>query len=279
MSFLPGNEQDPAFFDYRAVKDLGKDLQTQYTSAEPFPHIVIDDFLPIEVARYCLEHFPEKLDPHGMEFNRDQERWKRSYHPDFLEPRLRALFYTFNSRPFIKVIENITGINGLIPDPYFLGAGFHEIQTSGHLSMHADFNHHRQLNLERRVNVLIYLNPGWRDEYGGQLELWTPDMERKVRSVVPVMNRCAMFTTTGESMHGNPQPVNHPEGVSRKSIALYYYTSTWDEQRVAKTTQFQPRPGTGDRFDWGVKADEVIKEYLPPVLSRKLLRLRRRLAT
>jgi len=277
MPFLPGNPDDPFVFDYRTVKDLGKDLSPAYAAADPFPHIVIDDFLPPAIVDYVLQHFPQELDPNGREFDRDQERYKRSYHPDFLPPKLRSLFYAFNSRPFIKVVENITGIRGLIPDPYFLGAGFHEVQNGGHLSMHADFNHHVPMNLERRVNLLVYLNRDWKPEYGGQLELWRTDMSERVQAIVPLANRCAIFTTTQESMHGNPEPVAHPEGLSRKSIALYYYTSTWTDELQEKTTQFKVRPGTDDATDWVVKTDEFLTEYFPPALARRLIGLRRKM--
>jgi len=273
MSFLPESPEDPFLFNYRGVKDLGKDLHEKYAGGAPFPHIVIDDFLPRSVVDYCLQHFPTRLDPDAREFDRDQERYKRSFQPDYLEPRLRELFYSFNSRPFIKVVENITGIRGLIPDPYFLGGGFHEILTGGHLSMHADFNHHGQMNLERRINLLVYLNPDWKDEYGGQLELWTTDMKTRVHSIVPLLNRCAIFTTTQQSMHGNPQPVAHPAGTSRKSIALYYYTATWDGSQARKTTQFHRRAGSEDKVDWSVRSREFVSEYFPPVLARRMLGL------
>ncbi len=278
MAYLTSNPNDPFIFDIDAMKECGVELADQYAAGEPFPHIVIDDFLPASIIDYCLEHFPRELDADGMSFDRDQERYKRSYHPDYLEPTLRKLFYTFNARPFIRVIENITGIKGLIPDPYFLGGGFHEIRTGGHLSMHADFNHHKPMDLERRVNVLIYLNRDWTAEHGGQLELWRTDMSERVHSIVPLANRCAIFTTTAQSMHGNPNPIAHPEGRSRKSIALYYYTSTWDVARMPKTTQFHVRPGTGDRTDWDVRSTQLITEFLPPVLARRVLSLKHRLS-
>lgn len=277
MTFLKGHPSDPFVFDYEETKGLGSDLHAGYAAGDPFPHTVIDNFLPEAVADYCVAHFPKTLDPDGQEFDRDQERFKRSYQPDFLEPRLRNLFYAFNARPFIRIIENISGIKGLIPDPYFLGGGFHEIRNGGHLSMHADFNHHKPMNLERRINLLIYLNRDWKPEFGGQLELWRTDMSEKVQDIVPVFNRAAMFTTTEQSMHGNPQPVAHPDGVTRKSIALYYYTSTWSEVRESKTTQFRPRPGTADRKDWSVAIDRGINELLPPVVSRRVMALKHRL--
>lgn len=277
MAYLNSNPSDPFVFDINDVKDIGAELTEKYETADPFPHVVIDDFLPESLISYCLKHFPKSLDEDSESFDRDQERFKQSFHPDYLEPELRKLFYTFNARPFIRIIENITGIKGLIPDPYFLGGGFHQINTGGHLSMHADFNHHKPLNLERRVNLLIYLNPDWKDEYGGQLELWRSDMSEKVQSIVPIANRCVLFTTTQQSMHGNPTPIAHPDGLSRKSIALYYYTSTWDDQGPSKTTQFKPRPGTKDQIDWDVKSTEFITEFLPPILSRRVLRLKHRM--
>jgi len=264
MTFLQSNQSDLFVFDIDQMKEVGVEFADGYAAADPFPHAVIDDFLPEQLIDYCLENFPKKLDADGVSFDRDQERFKKSFHPDYLEPDLRKLFYTFNSRPFIRVIENVTGIKGLIPDPYFMGGGFHEIATGGHLSMHADFNHHKPMDLERRVNVLIYLNHDWKEEYGGQLELWRTDMSEKVQSI---------FTTTQQSMHGNPNPVAHPEGVSRKSIALYYYTATWDGSAASKTTQFKKRPGSEDRTDWTVKSREMMQDFLPPKLYRLIARL------
>ncbi|WP_375203199.1 2OG-Fe(II) oxygenase [Hyphococcus sp.] len=278
MSYLPTNPKDPTLFEFDAVKDLGKELSETYASGDPFPHIAIDNFLPENLINLCIEKFPQRPDPGSESFDRDQERYKTSYHPDNMEPELRHLFYAFNSRPFIRIVENITGIRGLIPDPFYLGGGFHETRQGGHLDMHADFNHHKPLDLERRVNVLIYLNPDWKEEYGGQLELWRTDMSEQVQSILPLANRCVMFTTTGQSMHGHPKPINHPNGGARRSIALYYYTSTWDETKASKTTQFYARPGTHDRYDWHVRSDEFLKDVLPPVLMRQVARVRRKLA-
>lgn len=278
MTFLPSNPKDPALFDIGEINELGRDLAASYAAGDPFPHAVIDDFLDQRLIDLCLENFPGQPDPDSQQFDRNQERLKTSFHPDYMEPALRRLFYAFNARPFIQVVENVTGIKGLIPDPYFLGGGFHEIANGGHLSMHADFNHHKPLGLERRVNVLIYLNRDWKDAYGGQLELWRTDLSERVHSILPAANRCVMFTTTGESMHGNPQPIAHPDGVTRKSIALYYYTATWDATRASKTTQFRPRPGTSDETDWRVRINGLLGDFVPPIVLRQIARAQRLLS-
>jgi 2OG-Fe(II) oxygenase superfamily len=259
-------------------RDRGSELHDRYEGGDPYPHIVIDDFLPPEILETCLSEFPVGSEQAEERFDRSQERLKESFNPDTLQPEVRQLFYSFNSRPFVRILENITGIKGLIPDPYFAGAGFHRVSQGGHLSIHADFNHHKPMNLERRINVLIYLNKDWRAEYGGSFEMWDAGMTKCVRSVVPSFNRCVIFNTTLESMHGNPQPINHPDRVPRRSIALYYYTATWDGSKRDLTTQFRVRPGTTDRPDWRVKISEVATELAPPLVVRQYRRLKKHLA-
>jgi 2OG-Fe(II) oxygenase superfamily len=264
------SEMDPGsgLIDAGAVRAKGENLASAYRSAEPFPHVIIDEFLPRPILEICLAEIARGPQEDQVEFDRAQERLKREYKPDKMSPGPRSLFYAFNSWPFVSILENITGIKGLIPDPYFLGGGFHEINQGGHLSVHADFNHHEVMNVERRINVLIYLNEGWKAEYGGQLELWDSDMAKCVQSVVPELNRCVIFNTTSTSNHGNPNPVNHPNGVSRKSIALYYYTATWDGTKRSHTTQFRVRPGSSDKSDWKIKAVETMKDVIPPIAIR-----------
>lgn len=274
MTFL--SDMDPATGLIRgSARQVGRELAEAYQSASPFPHTVIEDFLPEAVLDSCLRNFPTGLGGSAIMFDRDQERYKAQFNPDEMEDVTRGLFYSFNSKPFIQVLENITGIKGLIPDPYFLGAGFHEIGQGGHLSVHTDFNHHKPMNLERRINVLIYLNKNWSDDYGGQLEFWNHDMTRREASILPNFNRCVIFNTTDESFHGNPNPIAHPDRVTRKSIALYYYTSTWSAAQREHTTQFKVRKGTSDKPDVSVKARELIADLTPPMLARALRRSKR----
>jgi Rps23 Pro-64 3,4-dihydroxylase Tpa1-like proline 4-hydroxylase len=270
-------DQSTGFIDPSAIRNKGRELSEAYNAAEPFPHTVIDDFLPPSILELCLAEFPDQLGAEDVGYDRDQERLKSQFNPDSLTDHARTLFYSFNSKPFIHLLENITGIKGLIPDPYFLGAGFHRIGEGGHLSIHADFNHHKPMDLERRINVLIYLNKDWSDDYGGQLELWDTQMKGMVRSVSPDFNRCVIFNTTSFSYHGNPHPVHHPQGVSRKSIALYYYTSTWSALKREHTTQFRPRPGQGDKVDTEVHVSELLQDITPPILRRGLAKLARSL--
>jgi hypothetical protein len=274
MPYLTELDADTGLIDANIAPNKGSEYEPAYGAARPFPHVVIDDFLPKALLERCASEFPSELGVAGVRFDRAQEQRKTHFNPDLLPTFSRTLFYTFNSRPFVRLIENISGIKRLIPDPFFLGAGLHETTQGGYLNIHADFNHHRPMDVERRINVLIYLNQDWEAEYGGQLELWNADMSLKVVSVVPAFNRCVIFNTDSKSFHGNPEPVAHPRALPRRSIALYYYTSTWADTKEEHTTRFRARAHTRDQLDWSVRSRELLRDLTPPALYRLLARAR-----
>jgi hypothetical protein len=248
----------------------GAAVAESYRSKSPYPYGGFDNFLPEAVLDRVLQELRDLPEAEDM-FNRPQEKLKTSYSPERLPPYTRNLFYVLNSRPFIRFLEEMTGINGLIPDPYFAGGGVHVVANGGHLDIHADFNHNAKLNLERRLNILIYLNKDWKKEYGGSFEIWNTDMTEQVASFVPEFNRMCCFNTGSDTWHGNPETVNHPEGEPRMSLALYYYTATWDHTRKAHTTLFKPRPGTVDQVDRQTRRTERLQDILPPVVFRKVI--------
>ncbi len=277
MHFLPVLvENGYLFVDEKKAQAKGQELASGYRSASPFAHCVIDDFLPSEVAERLLREFPQIID---RERERSQELLKGLVLPDQLPSSAnyaRALFYTFNSRPFLSFLESLTGIDGLIADPYFLGGGFHETLRGGCLGVHADFNLHQKLRLRRRINVLVYLNKDWLPDYGGDLELWTKDMKQKAVAVAPAFNRCVIFNTDDDSWHGHPDALNCPKDRSRKSLALYYYTASEAifGERKLNTTNFRVRAGTQDKRDWAMHAKYFARDLIPPLFLRGLLHLK-----
>lgn len=216
-----------------------------YGAADPFPHIVIDDFVPPEILEGVLQEFPG---PDAIDWKRFADGTGRKLatrDEAQMGQRTISLIHQLNSSRFLRVLETMTGITGLIPDPYLEGGGLHQIERGGYLKVHADFNRYEKLALDRRLNLLIYLNKDWREEYGGHLELWTRDMAKCARKVLPIFNRCVVFSTTDSSYHGHPEPLTCPERSSRKSIALYYYTNGRPATEVsgAHSTLYKLRPG------------------------------------
>ena len=205
----------------------------------------MDDFLPEQVLDDVLAEFPS---PHGADwftFDSPLERKLATKDDSLMGPATRHLLAELNSSAFIEFLERLTGIDGLVPDPHFVGGGLHQIERGGHLKVHADFNRHPRTDLERRLNVLIYLNRDWKDEYGGAFELWNEDMTRCETKVMPYFNRCVVFSTTSTSFHGHPEPLSCPEDRTRKSLALYYYSKDRpaEERGSVHNTLFKARPG------------------------------------
>jgi hypothetical protein len=205
----------------------------------------MDDFLPQGVLDDVLTEFPDPKGADWFEFDSATERKLATKDDSAMGPATRRLLAELNSSAFLDFLERLTGIDGLIPDPHFVGGGLHQIEPGGHLKVHADFNRHPRTELERRLNVLIYLNRDWKDEYGGAFELWDEDMTGAVEKVMPYFNRCVVFSTTSTSYHGHPEPLACPDGMTRKSMALYYYTKTRPAEQgaTAHNTLFQARPG------------------------------------
>jgi len=236
---------------YRDLKQLSQKLSNTYQNNHPFPSIYIDDFFEAPFLHQVLNEFPnlEKLKDKIYYTNPNEDKFATIGEKDFGDNTLKLVHF-LNSQPFLEFFQELTGIEEpLIPDPYFEGGGFHEIKPNGFLKIHVDFHKNKKLKLNRRVNFLIYLNENWEENYGGHLELWDKDMSMCVSKILPIFNRVAMFSTTGDSWHGHPDPVKCPIGNSRKSLALYYYTNGRpkneldhkQENRI--TTTFNERKG------------------------------------
>ncbi|NJM87615.1 MAG: 2OG-Fe(II) oxygenase [Hydrococcus sp. RU_2_2] len=182
----------------------------------------------------------------------------------------RLLLYQMNGATFVNFLEKLTGIEGIIPDPHLVGGGLHQIERGGYLKIHVDFNKHGKLNLDRRLNLLLYLNKNWQEEYGGNLELWDRDMIKCQKKILPIFNRCVIFSTTDFSYHGHPEPLTCPEGRTRKSLALYYYSNGRPPEEVSNghSTVFRARPDEDltEKISSTEKTKIILKKLLPPIV-------------
>jgi hypothetical protein len=247
---------------------LAKANAERYAAGKPFAHIYFDDFLPTKAAEAALRDFPEPRQVKWSEFDSPQEKKLAFDVVERLPVGVRDVLYFMNSRPMLEFLETLTGINGVIPDPYYIGGGLHQIKPGGKLAVHADFNHHLRLNLERRINVLIYLNKDWKEEYGGHFELWNKEMTAAEQKILPIFNRCAIFSTTSTSYHGHPNPLSCPPDRTRKSVATYYYSNGRPEEelRDAHTTLFVRRPGEAEVEEKPALLNKVVRAFCPPIV-------------
>ena len=245
MSYLGGPFQDDKLkIDAATQPTEIAALRAGYAESSPFPHMVIDNFLSPELADQLSDNFPP---PELASVSRTSQHQylKRGYRPSSLGDHPAApLLKAFNTKPVIALMEALTGHQNLVADPDFVGGGFHETERGGHLDVHADFNLHPHMRLIRRINLIIFLNHEWDQDWGGALELWPPDMSACAVSVLPTYNRAVIFDTGKTCFHGHPEPLKLPVGLTRRSMALYYYSAQTSADRdVDSVTDWQSRSG------------------------------------
>ena len=248
------------------LNDLALLLKNQYSFADPFPHIQIDNFFSDEYLSSILDEFPDLSNLKNSQNYKNQNEIKFANN-DFknFPEKMKTFFNFLNSEIFLNFLQILTSINEkLIADEELNGGGLHEIKTGGLLKVHTDFNKHPTNNFDRRVNVLIYLNKDWKKEYKGCLELWDKEMKECKQKILPSFNKMVIFSTTDFSNHGHPDPIDCPSDISRKSIALYYFSEGRPKEEVfdedqKNRTYFKNRFGFNNEIK---EKKEHIKNFL-----------------
>ena len=256
------------------------ELAAAFQRREPFRHVVIDDFLAVDQAERLLAEFPafdtkRALNENGEVGGKAVVEQMRAIGPSYA-----ALDDLIQSPQFLSLLSQITGIPDLLYDPHYFGGGTHENRHGQDLDAHVDFNRHPLTHTHRRLNLIVYLNHAWDEAWGGCLELHSDprdDADRKIQ-IAPLFNRAVIFETTEWSWHGFPR-IDLPEGkrdISRKSIALYFYTVERPQEELADThsTIYVDAP-LPDRFREGRTLDDHDVEALRVLLKRRDMHIQR----
>lgn len=221
-------------------------LRESFCNAEPFPFMVIDNFLKEDFHRSILEAYPSAIEAEsiGETFSAVNESGKTQVTDSnaFAEP-VAKLNQVLSSSAWLDTLGKITEIDGLTADESLDGGGMHIMRPGAHLDVHVDFNISLETRLHRRLNILVFLNDRWDDDWGGRLELWDKGVKQRHHALLPISNRCAVFRTSERSFHG-VETVRCPEAYDRRSFAAYYYTEEaapgWNGKR--HSTVFRARP-------------------------------------
>jgi hypothetical protein len=218
-------------------------LSRDYQENAPIPHIFLPDFLEPQMARQIAREFPR---PNTTAWTHYQHRNENKFGLAKREcfPReLGAVADELNSPEFVSWLSALTGIPGLIADPMLEGGGLHQSARGGFLNVHTDFSHHHyHKHWRRRVNLILYLNESWQGQWGGSIELWNSSMQHCVAKYPPRLNHALIFNTDERSFHGFPEPLQCPEGVCRRSLALYYYKIDPSVKTAIRSTNYRARP-------------------------------------
>lgn len=211
----------------------------QFNTSPGFRHVVMENFLDEDFCRVVGSGFEVALShkDHGAtKSHRDVLRKTGTPNLRVMTDEQVTVFEEIHSERFLAFLEKLTGIYPIYADKELKGGGLHSSARGGYLNVHTDFNFHPSNDTHRRLNLILYVNETWKEEWEGALELWNSDVSECVAKVFPKFNRAVLFETSEISFHGHPVPLACPDGVTRKSIAVYYY-SKWPDglERRAKT--------------------------------------------
>lgn len=221
-------------------------LAAQYAENNPVPHIFLRNFIDADVVALAAEEFPNPNTEAWTQYKHHNENKLGMARRELFPAALGEITDELNSPSFLDWLSELTGIPNLIADPGLEGGGLHQSNPGGFLNVHTDFSHHHyHKHWRRRVNLILYLNPEWAAEWGGSIELWDAKMQHCVAKYPPLLNHALIFNTDDRSLHGFPEPLDCPDGVSRKSLALYYYTVDLDSKSSPRSTNYRARPSDG----------------------------------
>jgi len=201
-------------------------LRQEFLGTHPVRFFKIDNFLQPSFADEVHDAYPtfEQAKAQGRLFTAVNEKGKVQITDSALfPPPIKKLSDFLNGQEWLDTLSYITEMPNLLADVNLNGGGIHETGPQGHLDVHVDFNTMKETGWFRRLNILIYMNKKWQEDWGGNIELWDPEVKSLQESFSPAFNRCVVFNTTEESFHG-VSAVKCPEGKMRKSYAAYYYT-------------------------------------------------------
>ena len=207
--------------DEKIIPDLEKKI---IVSNYPFPHAIINNFLPLEIVKRAEQEcigLNQSVTAGSPQF---QKTKKVLYDYSKMPFVLKKTIDFLHSQDFLHILERKFNLKNLLPDWKLFGGGLHESFRGGFLKIHSDFIHMRKSKLKRRLNLLLFLNSNWNENWGGAIELWDKKMISAKKIVPPKINNAVIFRTDFNSNHGFPEPINCPDNVTRKSLALYYYT-------------------------------------------------------
>lgn len=209
------------------LKDNFSDFQklnNTFVGTPPFPMIVLDNFLPTEFALKLSKECESIPEQHWTEFTRNGSFMKECKQLEHA-PIAYEFVNIMHSALGMEWLTKVTGITDLIPDPYLVGAGYSRSFSGDSLKLHSDFNWNEQLKLHRMLSFIIYINPNWKEEWGGHLQFTDFNKDKVIQNVAPVFNRAIIWRYHKRGFHGYPDSLTCPRGVSRNTFRLFYYFS------------------------------------------------------
>lgn len=228
-----------------------ENLKKEYTENNNFKFVVIDNFLKNQFVKKIAQEHKEISEEYWIKYNHFNEKKMGLEKISLMGKTTKILVQELSSKLFLQWLSELSGFNNLISDPDLDGGGLHKINKGGYLNIHTDYQSHtKKKNWKRKINLLLYLTPEYKDNWGGNLEFRDYRDKSLIKSITPKFNRCVIFSTDKKSFHGHPLPLECPENSARRSLALYYF------QKEEKDLPLKPTLYTS------IPSDNIIKKIL-----------------
>jgi 2OG-Fe(II) oxygenase superfamily len=252
---------DGALFDEMSALER-QQLRARYENAAPFKHLVLDGLFSPAALRRVEAEFDRAQTVAWREINTGLQRKRGSVPDTTLPSHVQEYFNAINAGPFLRFLNDVTGISDLIPDPALFGGGMHEVGEDGAFEVHVDFQRHPRTQLNNRLTVITYLNEGWDAADGGHLELWQTKPAQCRATVTPLFGRTVIMEQSWAAAHGHPQPVR--KGRKRRSVTAYFYTNGLMAAGVGNglSTTYVARRGHSAQQ----RAELMLRLVLPPIV-------------
>jgi Rps23 Pro-64 3,4-dihydroxylase Tpa1-like proline 4-hydroxylase len=262
--------------DTERLMQVAAARSADYRGAAPFPHIMLDGLFADSLLDQAVAELPA-ASAKWTTYDTVNESKQVCSDASLFGPTAEIIVHALNSAPFVRFLERLTGIAGLIPDPHLHAAGYMKVSPGGFLGLHYDFATQRELKLDRRINVLLYLNRDWQSEWGGALELHSSDPVtnpgHQEVMIEPLFNRVAIFNTP-DALHGHRRPLTCPKGRARLCLSWYYYTAPPVPGWAARSKAVEFR-GKMDPRRFAIKAANMLT---PPIVFEMARKIREKLS-
>ena len=204
-------------------------LKEKFHTAKPFPHLVLDNFLEKDYFSLLISSFKDYQihEKEGKFFNSPAERKKWISLNTDLPKNILLILDTLNKKSWISNLKMLTGLDTLYSTKVgnTLLANYHEMMPGGVLVSHVDHSSDQETGLPHVLNIILFLSPEWRSEYGGSTLFWNQSGKEIVQKVEYIPNRAVIFLHTPYSFH-SVEHIEPSHNYLRRTIYVDYYSES-----------------------------------------------------
>lgn len=199
-----------------------------FIRAEPFPHVVLDDFLDKDFYESLSETMI--ADPgqgQGRVFDTEAETNKWISLNVGLSDGMQTLLDFLNSEQWVAVLQEFSRVDSLVSTEHgnTALANYHEMGPGGFLAPHVDHAFEPETGLPHVLNIILYLSNDWNDEFGGATLFYDRKGVNMVQRIAYKPNRAVVFLHTPYSFHCVEEI--YTAKTTRKSLYVDYYSRSF----------------------------------------------------